>query len=169
MARGTENGRADRRPRVVLPAGVHRGGERARRRRDRGVRQARRHARWTSPCRYAVLVDRISHEVPYYRSYLKHAVLQGVTVVNNPFMWTADDKFFGASLAHEARRRQPEDRRAAEQGLRPGHHARRRACATSCTRSTGRRSSTTSGCRASSRTRTAAAGGTCTSATRSRS
>jgi hypothetical protein len=33
-----------------------------------------------------------------YRSYLKHAVLQGATVVNNPFMWTADDKFFGASL-----------------------------------------------------------------------
>jgi len=48
---------------------------------------------------YAVLVDRISHEVPFYRSYLKYAVLQGVIVVNNPFMWTADDKFFGASLA----------------------------------------------------------------------
>ena len=48
---------------------------------------------------YAVIIDRISHEVPYYRSYLKHAVLQGATVINNPFMWTADDKFFGASLA----------------------------------------------------------------------
>jgi hypothetical protein len=48
---------------------------------------------------YSVLIDRISHEVPFYRSYLKHAVLQGVTVVNNPFMWSADDKFFGASLA----------------------------------------------------------------------
>jgi glutathione synthase/RimK-type ligase-like ATP-grasp enzyme len=48
---------------------------------------------------YAVLVDRISHEVPYYRSYLKHAVLESATVINNPFMWTADDKFFGASLA----------------------------------------------------------------------
>jgi hypothetical protein len=47
---------------------------------------------------YAVLIDRISHEVPYYRSYLKHAVLEGATVINNPFMWTADDKFFGASL-----------------------------------------------------------------------
>jgi hypothetical protein len=33
-----------------------------------------------------------------YRAYLKHAVLAGSTVVNNPFMWTADDKFFGASL-----------------------------------------------------------------------
>ena len=50
------------------------------------------------PNPYAVIVDRISHEVPYYRSYLKHAVLEGVRVVNNPFMWTADDKFFGASL-----------------------------------------------------------------------
>lgn len=50
------------------------------------------------PCEYAVIVDRISHEVPYYRSYLKNAVLQGTHVVNNPFMWTADDKFFGASL-----------------------------------------------------------------------
>lgn len=50
-------------------------------------------------CPYAVLIDRISHEVPYYRSYLKNAVLQGATVINNPFMWTADDKFFEASLA----------------------------------------------------------------------
>ncbi len=47
---------------------------------------------------YAVIVDRISHEVPYYRSYLKNAVIQGTTVINNPFMWTADDKFFGASV-----------------------------------------------------------------------
>jgi hypothetical protein len=46
-----------------------------------------------------VLIDRISHEVPFYRAYLKHAVLQGVAVVNNPFMWSADDKFFGATLA----------------------------------------------------------------------
>lgn len=55
--------------------------------------------RMDEPCPYAVLVDRISHEVPYYRSYLKNAVLQGSYVVNNPFMWTADDKFFEASLA----------------------------------------------------------------------
>lgn len=47
---------------------------------------------------YDVLIDRISHEVPMYRSYLKHAVLGGTTVINNPFMWSADDKFFGASL-----------------------------------------------------------------------
>ena len=53
------------------------------------------------PAGYAVIVDRISHEVPYYRSYLKKAVLDGVTVVNNPFMWTADDKFFGAALCNK--------------------------------------------------------------------
>jgi hypothetical protein len=51
------------------------------------------------PSPYRVIVDRISHEVPYYRSYLKNAVLQGVKVINDPLMWTADDKFFGASLA----------------------------------------------------------------------
>lgn len=51
------------------------------------------------PSPYAVIIDRISHEVPYYRSYLKNAVLQGTTVINNPFMWTADDKYFEASLA----------------------------------------------------------------------
>jgi hypothetical protein len=47
---------------------------------------------------YRVIIDRISHEVPYYRSFLKNAALQGVKVVNDPFMWTADDKFFGASV-----------------------------------------------------------------------
>jgi hypothetical protein len=55
--------------------------------------------RMDEPIPYAVIIDRISHEVPYYRSFLKHAVLQGVTVVNNPFMWSADDKLLDASLA----------------------------------------------------------------------
>ena len=81
--------------------------------------------RMDEPIPYAVLIDRISHEVPYYRSYLKHAVLEGVTVINNPFMWTADDKFFGASLVRQARPRAPEDARAAEQGLRARHRADR--------------------------------------------
>jgi hypothetical protein len=52
-----------------------------------------------APCPYDLLIDRISHEVPVYRSYLKQAVVTGTRVVNNPFMWTADDKFFGAALA----------------------------------------------------------------------
>jgi hypothetical protein len=49
---------------------------------------------------YRVIVDRISHEVEYYRAYLKHAVLEGTYVINNPFWWTADDKFFNYSVAH---------------------------------------------------------------------
>jgi hypothetical protein len=57
--------------------------------------------RMNEPCSYRVIVDRISHEVPYYRSYLKNAALQGCKVVNDPFMWTADDKFFGAALAEQ--------------------------------------------------------------------
>ncbi len=48
---------------------------------------------------YAVVIDRISHEVPFYRTWLKHALVKGVRVFNNPLMWTADDKFFGATLA----------------------------------------------------------------------
>src|SRR5438445_1404620 len=70
--------------------------------RDRGVvaEYAKLGAeRMDAPSAYAVIIDRISHEVPFYRTYLKHAVLQGVAVVNNPFMWSADDKFFGATLA----------------------------------------------------------------------
>jgi hypothetical protein len=51
------------------------------------------------PGEYAVIIDRISHEVGFYRAYLKHASLLGTKVVNNPFMWSADDKFFDATLA----------------------------------------------------------------------
>ena len=51
------------------------------------------------PIPWDVVIDRISHEVPFYRTWLKRAALAGVHVINNPFMWTADDKFFGASLA----------------------------------------------------------------------
>lgn len=48
---------------------------------------------------YRVIIDRISHEVPYYRAYLKNAVLQGTVVINDPFWWTTDDKFFECCLA----------------------------------------------------------------------
>jgi hypothetical protein len=48
---------------------------------------------------YRVIVDRISHEIEYFRAYLKHAVLEGTYVINNPFWWTADDKFFNYSVA----------------------------------------------------------------------
>jgi hypothetical protein len=51
------------------------------------------------PNDYRLIFDRISHEIPFYRSYLKNAALNGTTVVNNPFWWSADEKFFGYSLA----------------------------------------------------------------------
>jgi hypothetical protein len=55
--------------------------------------------RMGEPAEYRVIVDRISHEVEYYRAYMKHSVLQGSYVINNPFWWTADDKFFNYSMA----------------------------------------------------------------------
>jgi hypothetical protein len=49
--------------------------------------------------KYDVIIDRISHEVPYYRAMLKRMALEGTYVINNPFWWSADDKFFNFSLA----------------------------------------------------------------------
>jgi glutathione synthase/RimK-type ligase-like ATP-grasp enzyme len=48
---------------------------------------------------YSVIVDRISHDIPFYRAFLKHAALNGTVIINNPFWWSADDKFFNYSLA----------------------------------------------------------------------
>ncbi|MDT7811593.1 MAG: hypothetical protein QOJ42_1509 [Acidobacteriaceae bacterium] len=59
-----------------------------------GVREAH-------PSGYAVIVDRISHDIPFYRGYLKNAVLTGTAVINNPFWWSADDKFFNYALANK--------------------------------------------------------------------
>jgi len=49
--------------------------------------------------KYAVIVDRISHDIPFYRAFLKHAALNGAIIINNPFWWSADDKFFNYTLA----------------------------------------------------------------------
>src|SRR5437763_672157 len=51
------------------------------------------------PSGYRVIVDRISHDIPFYRAYLKNAALSGTHVINNPFWWGADDKFFNYALA----------------------------------------------------------------------
>jgi len=48
---------------------------------------------------YAVVIDRISQDVPFYRAYLKNAALMGTAVINNPFWWSADEKFFNNALA----------------------------------------------------------------------
>lgn len=49
--------------------------------------------------KYDVIIDRISHEVPFYRSYLKWAALKGTYIINNPFWWSADDKFIDNVIA----------------------------------------------------------------------
>ncbi len=53
------------------------------------------------PSGYRVIVDRISHDIEFYRAYLKNAVLTGTIVINNPFWWSADDKFFNYALASQ--------------------------------------------------------------------
>ncbi len=51
------------------------------------------------PSGYDVIIDRISQDVPFYRGFLKNAALNGTAVLNNPFWWSADEKFFNNCLA----------------------------------------------------------------------
>src|SRR4051794_7203809 len=51
------------------------------------------------PNGFSVIVDRISHDVPFYRAYLKNEALCGTAVINNPFWESADEKFFNNALA----------------------------------------------------------------------
>jgi glutathione synthase/RimK-type ligase-like ATP-grasp enzyme len=52
-----------------------------------------------APSGYDVIIDRISQDIEFYRAFLKNAALSGTRVINNPFWWTADDKFFNYALA----------------------------------------------------------------------
>ena len=54
--------------------------------------------KFDAPPKYDLVIDRISHEVPFYRATLKRMALEGTIVINNPFWWSADDKFFNYSL-----------------------------------------------------------------------
>ena len=51
---------------------------------------------------YDIILDRISHEIPFYRTFLKCAAASGVRIVNNPIWWSADDKFFDNLVAKAA-------------------------------------------------------------------
>jgi hypothetical protein len=51
------------------------------------------------PTDYAVIIDRISQDVPFYRAYLKNAAVGGTAVINNPFWWSADEKFLNNAIA----------------------------------------------------------------------
>ena len=57
--------------------------------------------RMAEPSPYHVIIDRISHDIPFYRAYLKNAALSGTIVINNPFWWSADDKFFNYALGQK--------------------------------------------------------------------
>ena len=57
--------------------------------------------RMAEPSPYQVIIDRISHDIPFYRAYLKNAALSGTIVINNPFWWSADDKFFNYALGEK--------------------------------------------------------------------
>lgn len=52
-----------------------------------------------APSDYAVIIDRISQDVPFYRAFLKNAAITGTAVINNPFWWSADEKFFNNALS----------------------------------------------------------------------
>lgn len=54
-----------------------------------------------APAGYAVIIDRISQDVPFYRAFLKNAAISGTAVINNPFWWSADEKFFNNALAEQ--------------------------------------------------------------------
>ena len=79
-------------------------------------------ARMAEPCGYDVVVDRISHDIPFYRTWLKNAALAGAQIINNPFWWSADDKFFNYALATKLGRGDPADRGAAAQGTSDRDH-----------------------------------------------
>jgi hypothetical protein len=49
--------------------------------------------------KYDLIIDRISHEIPYYRAAMKRFAIEGTIIINNPFWWSADDKFFNYTLA----------------------------------------------------------------------
>lgn len=49
--------------------------------------------RLDQPLPYDLILDRISQDVPFYRTVLKFAAQRGTEVINNPYWWTAEDKF----------------------------------------------------------------------------
>ena len=49
---------------------------------------------------YDLIIDRMSHEIPYYREYLKYAALYGCQIINNPYTWSIDSRFFSMTLVH---------------------------------------------------------------------
>lgn len=53
-----------------------------------------------SVCPYLVIIDRMSQVIPYYRAYVKYAAMHGSYIINDPFVWSADSRFFGTAVAN---------------------------------------------------------------------
>jgi hypothetical protein len=51
-------------------------------------------------CPYPVIIDRMSQVIPYYRAYVKYAAMHGSYIINDPFVWSADSRFFGTAVAN---------------------------------------------------------------------
>src|SRR6059058_4952737 len=103
--------------------------------------------RYDTPPQYDLVIDRISHEVPFYRASLKRAALEGTIIINNPFWWSADDKFFNFSLARKLGVAIPG--RCCCRKRTTSKQSSARVCAISNSPWIGRRSLTTSVCRRS--------------------
>jgi glutathione synthase/RimK-type ligase-like ATP-grasp enzyme len=54
------------------------------------------------PSGYAVLIDRISHDVEFYRAFLKNAALTGTIVLNDPVRAGTFDRFYICGMAARA-------------------------------------------------------------------
>jgi glutathione synthase/RimK-type ligase-like ATP-grasp enzyme len=52
-----------------------------------------------TPRPYDLILDRISQDIPFYRAILKKFAVDGTVVINNPFWWSADDKFLNNVVA----------------------------------------------------------------------
>ncbi len=59
------------------------------------------------PVPYDVIIDRMSHEIPYYHAYVKYAALSGCYIINDPFVWANDTKFFAGALMRKLGVRTP--------------------------------------------------------------
>ena len=51
------------------------------------------------PLDYQVIIDRISQDILFYRTWLKQMALNGTAVLNNPLWWSADDKYTNVVIA----------------------------------------------------------------------
>src|SRR5258707_12566154 len=57
--------------------------------------------RHEAPPVYDLLIDPISHEMPFYRATIKPMGLEAAIIIHNPFSWSADGKVFNYPRARK--------------------------------------------------------------------